>query len=257
MVSKGGVQLEKSETLLLVDRQETPDIETSSDEYAQRFDGEVGAWFLEVQEEATLRMLAAYPGAEILDVGGGHGQITSALLREGYRVTVLGSAEVCKTRIEHLLDQKHCTFEVGSMCDLPYPDRSFDIVISYRVLAHVVAWKQHLCEFARVARHVVIVDFPSKRSANYLAPYFFHLKRRMEGNTRPFISYREDQMIKQFEGFGFHFEDRYPEFFFPMVVHRVLHSPKLSAVAEKACRRIGLTDHLGTPVIIKLIRGGS
>ena len=62
------------------DFSETADIETSSDDYAARFAGEIGAWLLKVQEEATLRMLAAYPNAKILDVGGGHGQLTGALI---------------------------------------------------------------------------------------------------------------------------------------------------------------------------------
>jgi len=239
------------------DRQETPDIETSSEEYAKRFTGEVGAWFLEVQEEATLGMLAAYPGAEILDVGGGHGQTTRSLVRNGYIVTVLGSAEACKARIELLLDENRCTFKVGSILDLPYPDRTFDVVISYRTLAHVKEWKRFLSELTRVARYAVIVDFPSKRSVNSFAPYFFRVKRQVEGNTRPFISYREDQLLMEFERLGFSFNDRYPEFFLPMVLHRVVHSRKVSSGVERACRRLGLTDHFGSPVIIKLIRGGS
>lgn len=37
---------------------ETADIETASNDYALRFSGEIGAWLLKVQEEATLRMLA-------------------------------------------------------------------------------------------------------------------------------------------------------------------------------------------------------
>lgn len=50
---------------------ETADIETSSEDYASRFAGAVGAWLLKTQEDATLRMLLPYPGATVLDVGGG------------------------------------------------------------------------------------------------------------------------------------------------------------------------------------------
>ena len=62
---------------------ETADIETSSDGYAQRFAGAVGAWFLRVQEDATLRLLHAFPNARILDVGGGHGQLAPPLYAMG------------------------------------------------------------------------------------------------------------------------------------------------------------------------------
>ncbi|MGB3514268.1 MAG: hypothetical protein WBA93_34670 [Microcoleaceae cyanobacterium] len=51
---------------------ETAEIETSSDDYASRFAGNIGAWLLKIQEEATLKMLAPHPNAKILDVGGGH-----------------------------------------------------------------------------------------------------------------------------------------------------------------------------------------
>ena len=67
---------------------ETPDIETSSDAYAQRFSGQVGAWFLRIQEQVILNMLNRWPGASILEVGGGHGQVVGALIRQGHAVTV-------------------------------------------------------------------------------------------------------------------------------------------------------------------------
>ncbi|MEM9907111.1 MAG: hypothetical protein AAF921_19010, partial [Cyanobacteria bacterium P01_D01_bin.44] len=73
---------------------ETADIETASDSYASRFAGKSGTWLLGVQQAATLKMLADYPQASVLDVGGGHGQLTEALIEQGHQVTVLGSAEV-------------------------------------------------------------------------------------------------------------------------------------------------------------------
>jgi 16S rRNA A1518/A1519 N6-dimethyltransferase RsmA/KsgA/DIM1 with predicted DNA glycosylase/AP lyase activity len=94
---------------------ETADIETSSEEYASRFSGEVGEWFLKVQEEATLNMLAPYKRATILDVGGGHGQLTGALIRNNYQLTVLGSSEVYKARIQNYLDNENCSFKVGNI----------------------------------------------------------------------------------------------------------------------------------------------
>ena len=136
----------------LVDFPETADIETSSDDYARRFSGEIGDWFLRVQEEATLRMLAPHPGAKILDVGGGHGQLTTALVRHGYQVTVLGSADACKQRIQKYVDENRCSFKVGNILDLPYSDQAFAVVVSYRLLPHVTQWKQFLSELTRVAQ---------------------------------------------------------------------------------------------------------
>jgi 2-polyprenyl-3-methyl-5-hydroxy-6-metoxy-1,4-benzoquinol methylase len=233
---------------------ETADIETSSEDYARRFAGAVGAWFLKVQEEATLRMLASYPGASVLDVGGGHGQLAGPLIDAGFRVEVLGSAEVCSARLRGYLDAGCCAFRVGDILDLPYPDRSFDIVISYRLLPHVTRWPEYLRELARVARQAVVVDYPSIRSINYLTPRLFGLKKRLEGNTRTYTCFEEQELLAVFRPLGFVPGARHAEFFLPMVLHRKLKAPALSTAAERLCRACGLTEPFGSPVILKLVR---
>ncbi|NEP09149.1 MAG: class I SAM-dependent methyltransferase [Symploca sp. SIO2C1] len=233
---------------------ETADIETSSDDYASRFAGEIGAWFLEVQAAITLNMLASYPNATILDVGGGHGQITTPLIENGYQVTVLGSAEVCKAQIQKYLDANLCDFKVGNVLELPYPDGAFDIVISYRFLAHVTQWQSFLRELNRVAKQAVIVDYPTVRSVNAIAPYLFKFKKGLEGNTREFICYQEHELLEFFQSIGLSKAQRYPQFFVPMVLHRALKSPSVSSLMEKLARLSGLTNLFGSPVILKLTK---
>lgn len=233
---------------------ETPDIETSSDDYAERFSGEIGSWFVRLQEAATLRMLAPFPGASVLDVGGGHGQIAHALVANGYQVTVLGSAEICKGRIQNLLDEKRCSFHVGNLLHLPYPDRRFDIVISYRLVSHVAHWKTFLAELSRVAKRVVLLDYPSVRSINSVAPLLFGFKKFLEGNTRPYTSFRESQLLEMFEAAGFVRTARYAQFFLPMVLHRTCDLSPLSRATEGIFRFVGFTSLFGSPVILKLER---
>jgi ubiquinone/menaquinone biosynthesis C-methylase UbiE len=240
----------------LVDFPETADIETSSDDYARRFAGEVGKWFLRVQEEATLRMLAPHGGTKILDVGGGHGQLTTALIQHEYKVTVLGSSEVCKQRVQKYVDENHCSFKVGNILDLPYSDQAFDVVVSYRLLPHVTRWKQFLSELTRVAKQAVIVDYPEVRSVNAIAPLLFRLKKRLEGNTRPYTSFRESQLLQVFHTHDFIRTDRYPEFFLPMALHRTMNLPVLSSMLERISRLSGLTLLFGSPIILKFIREG-
>ncbi|WP_250565703.1 class I SAM-dependent methyltransferase [Adonisia turfae] len=230
---------------------ETADIETSSEDYASRFAGAIGEWLLQVQEAATLKMLAAYPGAKVLDVGGGHGQLTKVLIEQGYDVTVLGSAEICKARIQTYLDQGQCAFQVGNVLDMPYSDNAFDVVISYRFLAHVTQWQQFLRELTRVAGKAVIVDYPTVRSVNAIAPALFKFKKGLEGNTRPFVCYHEQEIIDHCESIGWHPSQRYAQFFWPMVLHRTLGKPKVSSLLEQAPRLLGLTRLLGSPVIAK------
>jgi ubiquinone/menaquinone biosynthesis C-methylase UbiE len=242
---------------LLMDYPETADIETSSDDYAQRFSGEIGSWFLKVQEEAVLKMLTSYPGASVLDVGGGHGQLTGPLIQNGYKVSVLGSAEVCKKRIQEFIDKGCCEFITGDILELPYPDRAFDIVISFRLLPHVTRWKQLIAELIRVARKAVIVDYPSVHSINYISPLLFSFKKQLEGNTRPFTLFSESELLEVFKLYHFIYAERYAEFSLPMVFHRVLKSLRFSSFTEKVCRILGLTQLFGSPVILKLVREDS
>ena len=235
---------------------ETADVETSSDGYARRFSGKVGAWFLQVQESASLRMLAPYRGASILDVGGGHGQLTGALIRNGYAVTVLGSDGTCSKRIQNYIDEGSCSFDVGNIVDMPYADEAFDVVVSYRLISHVGQWKQLISELTRVARQAVIIDFPPTRSLNAIAPLLFPFKKRIEGNTRVFTCFNESRLSAEFVRRGFSPVERYPEFFAPMVLHRVLRRPSVSSATERVCRAVGLTSLLGSPVILKLVREG-
>jgi len=238
----------------IADFPETPDIETSSDDYALRFTGKIGSWFLKVQEEATLRMLEPHSGAKILDVGGGHGQLTNALIENNYNVTILGSDDVCSVRIRDFIKLSRCEFKVGNILNIPYQNQSFDIVLSYRLIPHVNQWKRLLVELARVAKIAVIVDYPSLISINYMSSYLFEFKKRLEGNTRPFSCFKENELLKVFKQVGFERAERYPEFLLPMVIHRALDSPTFSLPVEKICRLLGLTRTCGSPVILKVFR---
>ena len=235
---------------------ETADIETSSEEYARRFAGDVGKWFLKIQEEATLKLLSPYRNAKILDVGGGHGQLTKPLLDSGFKVTIFGSSSTCATRILHLRDGKYCQFTAGNLLTLPFIDRAFDVVISYRLLAHVTNWEQLLSEMCRVAKTSVIVDYSDAHSLNYLTPWLFNLKKQIEKNTRPFQCFKDDELLEKFESYGFALSERVPEFFLPMVLHRTMKTANLSDALERVFRRIGLTARWGSPVILKLVRKG-
>jgi ubiquinone/menaquinone biosynthesis C-methylase UbiE len=235
---------------------ETADIETSSDEYASRFRGEIGEWFLKVQEENTLKMLAPHKQARILDVGGGHGQLTGALIEHDYLVTVLGSAEVCKARIQNFVDHNNCSFKVGDILNLPYDDQEFDVVISYRLLAHVDQWEKFLNELTRVASKSVIIDFPDVRSFNVLTPYLYVFKKNIEGNTRTYKLFRDSDLMPIFNSSNFYRKDRFAEFFLPMVLHRKMSSLSFSTSVETIFRFLGLTALFGSPIILKVDRKG-
>lgn len=228
---------------------ETADIETASDGYAARFAGPVGEWLLSVQEKITVAMVAGAPGASILDVGGGHGQLAGPLCRHGFPVTVLGSDDSCRRRVAGLVESGACRFATGNVVQLPFPDRSFDIVMSFRLLPHCTAWPVLIAELSRVARHSVIVDYPTSEGLNAIAPALFGAKKKLEGNTREWRLFRHDEVDKEFAKHGFVLKKRQPQFFLPMVLHRALRCRGLSAAMEAVCRGLGLTRRWGSPVI--------
>jgi ubiquinone/menaquinone biosynthesis C-methylase UbiE len=236
------------------DFSETYDIFTSSDDYATRFFGSTGEWFLRVQEETTKRMIAPYGKCDVLDVGGGHGQSMDLLLRADCRVTVFSSAEGCKERIKSYIDSGDAAFRVGDILSMPFPDKSFDVVICYRMTAHITRLEEYLHELARVARKAVILDYPEIRSINYIAPQMYGIKKRLEPNTRHFRCYHEHDLIRIFREAGFRRSSCFKQYFIPMMLHRVLKRPGLSAAMEKCFRALGLTSLLGSPVILKVER---
>jgi hypothetical protein len=89
-----------------------------------------------------------------------------------------------------------------------------------------------------------------------VAPQLFRFKKKLEGNTRYYRSFHEEEILSVVRPLGFHRSESFSEFFLPMVLHRTLKRPTLSAAAEATFRAAGLTDVLGSPAILRLVNGG-
>jgi ubiquinone/menaquinone biosynthesis C-methylase UbiE len=233
---------------------ETADIETASEDYANRFSGAAGSFFLDKQTQIVRQLLADLPRARVLDVGGGHAQLAGPLAQSGYEVTVTGSSESCRARLDRSLAPGDFTYRTCDNLNLPFSDRSFDIVLSFRLLPHVTQWQKLLAEMCRVADKCVILDYPDLRSTNILYEYLFSMKKKMEGNTRTFTLFSRQQIRRTMIDKGFGNIDFRPEFFLPMVVHRKVNNRSFSSVSETICRMIGLTTLFGSPIIFRANR---
>ncbi len=238
-----------------MDPLETADIETSSDAYAARFHGSVGELFLGVQTRHVLDLIEPWPASAVLDVGGGHGQLAVPLVSKGFKVTIAGSSAVCETRLARYLAPGSYTFRVCDLLELPFPARSFDVVLAFRLLPHVARWQQLVAEMCRVARHAVIADYPDIRSVNVIGDRLLHVKKAVEeGNVRPYTCFSKDEILGAFAANGFRSPTFRPQFTVPMAVHRMLRSAGLSRVMEAAAQGVGLTRRVGSPVIVRLLR---
>jgi SAM-dependent methyltransferase len=164
---------------------------------------------------------------------------------------VLGSDPACAARLRPLLDAGRARFEVGDLLRLPYADASFDVALSFRLLPHLDEWRSLVAELCRVARRAVIVDYPSRRSANAFAEAFFSAKQGVEGNTRPFLVFRDADVTRAFAAAGFAPSGRRREYFVPMALHRALGSAGASRGLEALCAAFGLRAAFGSPVILR------
>lgn len=234
---------------------ESADVETSSDGYAARFAGPAGAWLLDVQLGAVRSLLGSDKTRTLLEVGGGHGQLAIPLAREGWNYTVLGSEPACRKRIDSLVSAGLCRFVAGDVTALPFEDRSFDTVICIRLLAHCIRWPDLVRELCRVARRNVVVEYPLHEGLHRLAPLFFGVKKKVETNTRPWTAFRHGQVTAAFEACGFREDRVIRQFFWPLVLHRMLGRPGLSRKLETAVRLMGLTSLAGSPAISNMIPG--
>ena len=231
-------------------------METSSEGYARRFAGAVGAWFLEAQARITLELLAPWPRARVLDVGGGHAQLTGPLVEAGFDVTVYGSTPACAARVRPWIDSGRARFLTGGLDRLGVADRAFDVVLSYRLLAHVEDWRTLIGELGRAAAQVVVVDYPTRRSLNAVAEPLFEAKRGVEGDTRPFAVLGDADVRAAFAAAGFVTTAREPEFALPMALHRAMGAATVSRALEGAAGLLGLRKAVGSPVILRAVRRG-
>jgi ubiquinone/menaquinone biosynthesis C-methylase UbiE len=233
-----------------------PDVETSSDAYAGRFSGDAGAYLLKVQNQGVEALLRKEQGTaplrSALDVGGGHGQLVETLLRNAGRVTVLGSDDCCAKRIAHGPFGNQVEFRQGELLASPFEDRSYDLVTSIRLLAHMTHWHVLIAELCRVARRHVIVDYPTFAGLNALALPAYPLKRAIEGDTRTYRSFWPMQINRVFARHGFRPAGTIKQFSIPMGVHRL--AGKRVAPVEEALRVTGITRLIGNPVLARFDR---
>ena len=235
----------------LADFPESADIETSSADYAGRFSGAIGTYLLSVQCRIILDMLTDCQGGRLLSIGGGHGQLVEPLVHRGFEVTVTGSHDICRERLMRRIQDVPCSYRTCNSIDLPFADGEYDVVMAIRLLTHVSRWQRLIAEMCRVSNKIVIFDYPDRRSSNILYCLLFPVKKALEGNTRPFMMFSRAQLTKELAKNGYGGTVFQPQFFFPMVFHRKLSNPHLSNILETGARLIGLTNLLGSPIILK------
>ncbi len=231
---------------------ETPDVETASEQYARRFAGAAGKYLLAEQEAAVRAALAGWRGGSVLDVGGGHAQLTPLLRSLTKDVTVFGSDQRSLERVRR--DFADCTTVAGDLLALPFGNAAFDVVVAVRLLPHVRDWPRLLAELCRVAGSAIIVDYPRIPGFNGLTPLLFPLKKRLEGDTRHYRNFRDAEVDAVLSSCGFEARQRHAQFLLPMVVHRRAKGLHALRSVERLAKTLRITAAFGSPVVVRADR---
>lgn len=100
----------------------------------------------------------------VLDVGCGEGVVTERLARRLAPTPVHGldAGESCLEEEWHARQSASLTFQTGSAYDLPFADRSFELVCAIEVLEHLERPRDALAEMRRVASKALLVSVPAE-----------------------------------------------------------------------------------------------
>jgi ubiquinone/menaquinone biosynthesis C-methylase UbiE len=124
-------------------------------------------------DRLAIRALIPRTGNEILDLGAGFGRLTSECL--GYRAITLvdTSPTMLSAAAERWSGGDRIRFVRASADALPFPDSSFDAVISVRMLVHVADPRHVFEQVRRVLRPggSFVVEFPNRRHVLAIARY--------------------------------------------------------------------------------------
>src|SRR5688500_11901020 len=125
-----------------------PEIARSFDQ--ERFGSEVGEFIKHTQEQVVFSTLPDVSGWKVIDVGAGTGRFSLAFLERGAKVTACDASEEMLKVLRSKTTNSGIETKATDAQELPYPDGSFDCAISFRLLMHVLDWKQALSELCRV-----------------------------------------------------------------------------------------------------------
>lgn len=139
------------------------------DEFASWYERERHEGYHAMIDELELSLVEPYvrPDAEVLEVGCGTGLL---LGRVAPRVKRAVGVDISAGMLSKALERGLSAVQADAAA-LPFADASFDLVYSFKVLAHVEQIERALCEAARVTRpggHLVL-EFYNPWSIRYAA----------------------------------------------------------------------------------------
>jgi len=115
---------------------------------------------LELYLDAMFALLQKTGARSILDAGCGEGVVYRAMRKRGF-VGEWTGIDVSVDAIDYAKQQNpEATWLVGSILDMPFPSKNFDLVFSSQVFEHLPAPEKALRELVRCARQWLLISVP-------------------------------------------------------------------------------------------------
>lgn len=227
-----------------------PDTARSFDR--RRFGGPIGDLVAQQQAAVLARFLGPVAGRTVLDVGTGTGRAAFLLADAGAIVTGVDASEemLAIARARAPRGANSPDFRVGDAHALAFPDRSFDVVTSLRVLMHAPQWRQCLAELCRVSAGLVVLDYPSARSVALLQSVGRRVAHASGARTEPYRVFLDRQIIRTLAQHGFRVRAVDRQFVLPIALHKALGSAAITTGTERLLAGLGLRRAFGSPVTL-------
>jgi ubiquinone/menaquinone biosynthesis C-methylase UbiE/uncharacterized protein YbaR (Trm112 family) len=218
-------------------------------------------WQLEEKHRRAINGLGAIAGMSTLTVCGGSGMDAEFLYRQGARPVVSADISLGAARRAAERGRRFNVPLIPLVADverLPFADRSFDLVFVHDGLHHLEDPMVGLREMARVARHAVSVNEPSRANATKTAVRLgLSVEHEEAGNRVARMSVHEIEEVLREVGFEIARAERYAMLYRhePGVPTRFMSRPGVSALARGGWR-VGnaAIGRLGNKLTVQALR---
>ena len=188
----------------------------------RRFGGPIGELVATSQADVLLAFAGPLEGRRVLDVGTGTGRAAFLLAAAGAQTIGVDASQemLAVARSRAVGAPRSVEFRVGDAHHLEFPDRSFDLVVSFRVLMHTPGWRTCVAELCRVSRSRVIFDYPSAHSAAALQSVGRKVLYWCGLADEPYRVFTDGEIAIELRRAGFAIREVHRQFVLPIAIHK-------------------------------------